>query len=102
MLESGLPLSAVVLRLQARFHCCRQSAYAYCHEAEAELSKSDDGPSQAELSAGFDPAELQAALSYDISCALAEGDADKACKLIAALDKVKRWHGQGQPESRWH
>ena len=100
MLEAGLPDRAILIRLQARFHCCRQSAHNYLHDAVAQLDASDDGPASDQQ--GHDPADIQAELSYEVSRALAMGDTDAACKLIKALDLAKRWRGQGQPDSHYH
>ena len=100
MLEAGLPDKAILIRLQARFSCCRQSAHNYLNDAVAQLHASDDGPASNERS--HTAAEIQAELAYEITRALACGDTDAACKLVKALDLAKRWQGQGQPDSAYH
>ena len=97
-LESGLKPTTVALRLQVHFNISRATAYRDVVAADDETTASDDGPSSDELAAPVDSADLVTELLYDARRCMAAGDFGNGCKLIAAADKVKRWHGQGGPE----
>lgn len=93
MLEAGLPVRLCVMRLMTQYSISRRTAYDYVHKAEAIMRADDDGPVDCDLSMGND--EILSSLTYAYGQAIVSGDANAACKLIAAIDKVKRWQAPG-------
>ena len=97
-LESGLTPATVALRLQVRFSIGRSTAYDVVKDAGNTIHASDDGPSSEELAKPLNTEDLVSQLNYDVQRCLAAGDYANATKLIAAMDKVKRWRGQDGPD----
>lgn len=97
-LESGLKPATVALRLQVRFAISRATAYRDITDASNAIQTSDDGPSSEECKAPVDATDLVNELLYDARRCMAAGDYANGCKLVAAADRVKRWHGQDGPD----
>lgn len=89
-LEAGSPHQSVATMAAARFHISRSTAYEDIKTVMQTIELSDDGPASDEVGA-LDPQAIMAMLQYQFDIAAATGDCSAMTKLVAAIDKVKRW-----------
>jgi hypothetical protein len=90
LLEAGLSVPAVVIRLKVQFGISQSSAYTDVHKAEALIAKSDDGPVPG-TSGWYDTPAIISSLLYDAQVCQASGNIGDASKCYKAADLLRRW-----------
>ena len=91
-LETGANHSTVATMISARFGISRSTSYSDLAKVQATIDASDDGPSTEETSE-HDVAGVLGMLQHQFNIAAANGDVPAMTKLVAAIDKAKKWQG---------
>lgn len=91
-LETGASHSTVATMVSARFGVSRSTAYSDIGKVQTTIDASDDGPSTEETSE-HDVAGVLGMLQHQFNIAAANGDVPAMTKLVAAIDKAKKWQG---------